>query len=73
MEKLQKESKWGLTHTIILYHRGYEMVSKESNPYRNLLGNFTPIWKNRIIFNVGSEKGVYWSLLSVEVWDGYFV
>ena len=54
-----------MTYTIILYHRGYEMVSKESNPYRNLLGNFTPIWKNRIIFNVGGDKGVYWSLLSV--------
>ena len=41
------------------------MVDKESNPYKSLLGNFTPILKNRIIFNVGGEYGVYCSLISV--------
>lgn len=43
------------------------MVSKDTNPYKSLLGNFTPILKNRIILNVGGEKGVYCPLLLVGI------
>ena len=41
------------------------MVNKENNPYKSLLGNYVPLCKNGVVFNLVGDMGVYWSLFAV--------
>ena len=41
------------------------MVNKENNPYKSLLGNYVPLCKNGVVFNLVGDMGVYWSLVAV--------